>query len=69
MLRSAHDVVGRFALSLQQQVGLADGVGLGVDPLAEKVGGNLLVVLDARVGVVRVLPCVGGWQLGDQEIQ
>ena len=33
VLGAAHDVVGRLALPLQQQVGLADGVGLGVDLL------------------------------------
>ena len=30
---------------MQQQVGLADGVGLGVDLLAVQVGGDLLAVL------------------------
>ena len=40
-----HDVVGRFAFALQQQVGLADGVGLGVDLLAVEVRGDLLAVL------------------------
>ena len=34
-----------LALALQQQVGLADRVGLGVDLLAVEVGRNLLAVL------------------------
>ena len=42
MLGAAHDVVGGVPFPLQQQVGLADGVGLGVDLLAEQVGGDLL---------------------------
>ena len=42
MLRAADDVVGGVALALEQQVRLADGVGLGVDLLAEEVGGDLL---------------------------
>ena len=42
---SAHDVVGGLALSLQQEVGLADGVGLGVDLLAEEVRGHVLAPL------------------------
>ena len=45
VLRAADDVVGRLALALEQQVGLADGVGLGVDLLAVEVGGDLLAVL------------------------
>ena len=45
VLRSAHDVVGRRAFTFQQQVGLADGVGFGVDLLAIKMCGNLLATL------------------------
>ena len=45
VLRPADDVVGRVALALEQQVGLADGIGLGVDLLAVEVGGDLLAVL------------------------
>jgi hypothetical protein len=47
VLRAADDVVRRLALALEQQVGLADGVGLGVDLLAVEVGGDLLAVLAA----------------------
>ena len=49
VLRSAHDVVGGVPFPLQQQVGLADGVGLGVDLLAEQVGGYLLAVLGGEL--------------------
>ena len=45
VLRAADDVVRRLALALEQQVGLADGVGLGVDLLAVEVRGDLLAVL------------------------
>ena len=45
MLRAADDVVGRLALALQQEVGLADGVGSGVDLLAEEMRGDVLAVL------------------------
>ena len=45
VLRAADDVVGRLALALQQQVGRANGVGLGVDLLAEQVSGDVLAVL------------------------
>ena len=45
VLRAADDVVRGLALALEQQVGLADGVGLGVDLLAVEVGGDLLAVL------------------------
>ena len=48
VLRAADDVVRRLALALEQQVGLADGVGLGVDLLAVEVGGDLLAVLARR---------------------
>jgi len=44
MLRAADDVVCRLALALEQEVGLADGVGLGVDLLAVEVRGDLLAV-------------------------
>ena len=37
-LRAADDVVGAFALALQQHVRLADGVGLGIDLLAVELG-------------------------------
>ena len=49
MLRAADDVVGRLALALQQQVGLADGVGLGVDLLAEQVRRDVLAVLGRKL--------------------
>ena len=49
VLRAAHDVVGGLALAFQQQVGLADGVGLGVDLLAVQVGGDLLAVLGGEL--------------------
>ena len=49
VLRAADDVVRRVALALEQQVGLADGVGLGVDLLAVEVRGDLLAVLPWRV--------------------
>src|SRR5204862_6287306 len=45
VLRSADDVVGSFALAFQQEVGLRDGVGFGIDLLAVEVRGNLLIVL------------------------
>jgi hypothetical protein len=45
MLGAADDVVRGIALALEQQVGLADGVGLGVDLLAVQVGGDLLAVV------------------------
>ena len=46
MLRDRRlDVVAAVALALQQQVGLADRVGLGVDLLAEQVRGDVLAVL------------------------
>ena len=45
VLGATHDVVGGLALSLQQQVGLADGVGLGVDLLPVEVRGDVLSVL------------------------
>ena len=45
VLGTAHDVVGRLAFALQEQVGLADRVGLGVDLLAVQVRGHLLAAL------------------------
>ena len=39
-----HQVVRRLALALEQQVSLADGVGLGVDLLAVEMGGHLFAV-------------------------
>ena len=45
MLRSAHDVVGGLPFTLQQEVGLADGVGLAVDLLSVEVGRHLLAPL------------------------
>ena len=45
MLRAADDIVGRLALALEQQVGRADGVGLGVDLLAEQMRRDVLAVL------------------------
>ena len=41
VLGSAHNVVGCVAFTLQQQVGLADGVSLSIDFLAVQVGGDL----------------------------
>ena len=49
VLRPAHDVVGGLALTLEQEVGLADGVGLGVDLLAVEVGGDLLAALGGEL--------------------
>ena len=40
--RAADDVVGVLALALEEHVGLADGVGLGIDFLAVEMGGDLL---------------------------
>ena len=48
MLRAAHNVVGGFALALEQQVRLADRKGLRVDLLAVQVRGNLLVALGSE---------------------
>ena len=45
VLRAAHDVVRGLALALEQEVGLADRIGLGVDLLAVEVGGDLLAAL------------------------
>jgi hypothetical protein len=41
-LGAADDVVGALAFALEQHVGLADGVGLGVDLLAVEVAPDLL---------------------------
>ena len=49
VLRASDDVVGRLALALQQQVGRADGVGLGVDLLAEQVRGDVLAALGRKL--------------------
>ena len=49
VLRPAHDVVGGLALALEEEVGLADGVGLGVDLLAVEVGGDLLAALGGEL--------------------
>ena len=49
VLRAADDIVGRLALALQQQVGRADGVGLGVDLLAEQVRGDVLAALGRKL--------------------
>ena len=44
VLWPAHDVVRSLALALQQKVGLADGVRLGVDLLAVEVRGYVFTV-------------------------
>ena len=49
VLRAAHDVVGGVPFPFEQQVGLADGVGLGIDLLAEQVGGDLFAVLGGEL--------------------
>ena len=49
MLRTADDVVGGVPFALQQQVGLADGVGLGIDLLAIEVGGDFLAVVGGEL--------------------
>ena len=48
VLRAADDVVGLVAFTLEEQVRLADRVGLGVDLLAVKMGGNLLRMILAE---------------------
>ena len=45
MGRTADNVISRVAFSLEQQVGLANGVGLGVDLLAVEMGRHLLAAL------------------------
>ena len=45
MLRSADDVGVGVLLAFQEQVGLADGIGLGVDLLPVQVGGDSLPAL------------------------
>ena len=45
MLRPSDDVVGSLPLPLEQEIGLADRVGLGVDLLSVEVGGHLLALL------------------------
>ena len=47
--RAADDVVGVFAFALEEHVGLADGVGLGIDFLAVEVGGDLLAALGGEL--------------------
>jgi hypothetical protein len=42
-------VLGGLAFALEQQVGLADGVGFGLDLLAEEVDGDFLAVLGASL--------------------
>ena len=49
VLRATHDVVSRLAFPLQQQVGLADSIGLGVDLLTEKMCGDVLAVLGCEL--------------------
>ena len=46
---AAHNIVGGFPLTLEQQVGLTDGVGLGIDLLAIEMGGHVLVVLGGEL--------------------
>ena len=48
--RAADDVVGALAFALQQHVGLADGVGFGVDLLAIEQAPDLLAALFANGG-------------------
>ena len=45
MFGAADDVVRRLALSFQQQISLADRVGLGIDVLAVKMRSDFLTVL------------------------
>ncbi len=49
VLGSAHKVIGGVAIAGQQQIGLGDGVGLGVDLLAVEVGGDLLALRDGQM--------------------
>src|SRR5450759_4158252 len=42
VLGAAYDMVGVIAFALEEHVGLADGVGFGVDLLAVEVGADLL---------------------------
>jgi hypothetical protein len=44
VFRAADDVVRRVAIAFEQEVGFADGVGLAVDLLAVKMGGDLFAV-------------------------
>ena len=48
MLRAADDVVRGFSFAFQQEVGLADGVGFGVDLLAVEVVATCLPCSLAR---------------------
>ena len=45
LVRATNDVLGLCALSLQKQVGFADGVGFVADFLPKQVDGNFLTVL------------------------
>ena len=49
MLGAADDVVRRVTLALQQQVGLANGIGLGVDLLAIEMGGDLFAMVGGQL--------------------
>ena len=49
VLWAAHDVVGGVSFTLQQQVGLANGVGLGIDLLAVEMGGDFLAVVGGEL--------------------
>src|SRR5207249_901076 len=44
MFRAADDVVGVFALAFEQHVGLADGVGFGIDFLPVQVRNDLFLL-------------------------
>ena len=47
--RAELDVVGGGAFAFQQQVGLADGVGFGVDLLAEQMNGDVFAVFPGQL--------------------
>ena len=47
---SVPNVVGLLALALQDEVGLADGVGLSVDLLSEEVDRDLLTLVAGEAG-------------------
>ena len=51
--RAADDVVGVFTLAFEEHVGLADGVGFGIDFLAVEVGDDFFFVLACGVGFPR----------------
>ena len=44
-IRTAHDIVGRFAFPFYQQVGFANGVRLSIDFLTVQMRCNLFAVL------------------------